>query len=162
MATNIRIKLRDTSNKSVREANNQLEKLGIADRCSFLSDRTRKKWLHEINTQPDHPLANLRKELGGEVTEENLIDIFPDDSELGLVELDIAFDRIPSDELAVWLQFVADNLEKIAYVRHLDTLIQKSGLEDTYSQLLDFIPDGIEPDDDDPSPKASKPVMPSM
>jgi hypothetical protein len=119
--------------KSVDKLNQLLEAYGISG--GVISDKDNKKWLEDINTNPDSSQKHL-KPTDRDLSIEELKEMFPAWTETYRFDTDLYFGRTPEKEMKSLASLIKKHKNLIEYIDGSDLLIERGDIEETYHEVL--------------------------
>lgn len=115
------------------DLNKKLKKAGI--KCAFITAEMNQDWLNDINTNPDAHQKHLKPK-DRDLTMDELKDIFPSWTEVGLLSFDVAFGRTDDKEAAKYASFIEANADSLECVRGGDELIKRYDLTPAQNKII--------------------------
>lgn len=115
------------------DLNKKLKRAGI--KCAFITAEMNQDWLNDINTNPDAHQKHLKPK-DRDLTMDELKDIFPSWTEVGLLSFDVAFGRTDDDEAAKYAKFIEANADSLECVRGGDEFIKRYDLTPAQAKIV--------------------------
>ena len=123
------IKLKQEIN--LKEMNEILKQNGIENK--FITEETITAIAEDINTNPK--LRHLKPERRN-ITNDEVKELFPTWTEIGLFETDLYFGRTSEEEMQKIAEFIIENADKIEYITEVETLIERGKIHNRCHMLL--------------------------
>lgn len=131
MSCIVKIKLNERVN--IDEANSFLEEMKAESR--FITEKDNMEWLEDINNNPMSPSRHLKPK-EKDLTLQELKSMFSAWTEVGLLQIDVAFNRTGIEEMKRIAKFIYTYSDLIDYGTNLDTLIERSKIAKKYHIVI--------------------------
>lgn len=114
------------------DLNKKLKKAAIKN--AFITDQMNQNWLDDINTNPEE--NKHIKPSDKDLTMDELKDIFPSWTEVGLLSFDVAYGRTSDKEAAKYAAFIEANTDSLECVRGGDEFIKRYDLTPAQNKII--------------------------
>ena len=121
----------------------------------FITDQETLDWLFDINTNSDSRQRHLKPKEGN-LTLEDIREIFPRWTETGLFEADLYFGRTTAEEMQIIADFIVTHQQDISYITDVKMLIERGEIAPSLHPILKLLERPQETDEEYPAEEQAK------